>query len=77
VEVVTANENGIPKAVMPYELAGSNGDNAIRALIGGEVRFDWLSIADGTTVTKAHTDLLRNFGIMAQSVQELNILDNQ
>jgi len=76
VETVTANDNGTPKAVMPYELAGANGDNSIRALEGGEVRKEWLSIADGTTITKAHLDLLRNFSILAESVQELNIADN-
>lgn len=77
VETITANENGIPKAVMPYALAGANGDNYIRAIASGEVRDDKLSIADGTTVTAAHTDLLRSYGIVAVDVSELNIADNQ
>lgn len=77
VETITANGNGTPLAVMPSALAGANGDNQIRALVGGQVRLEWLSIADGTTVTKYHTDLLRSFSIISQSVQELNILDNQ
>jgi hypothetical protein len=77
VETITANENGIPKAVMPYELSGTNGDNYIRAIIAGEVDENRLSIADGTTITKTHTDLLRNYGIVAVDVKELNIQDNQ
>jgi len=77
VEVITANENGIPKAVMPYELAGANGDNAIRALIGGEVELDRLSTADGSTITLVIQDLLRDYGIVPVTVQELGALDNQ
>ena len=77
VETITANENGTPKAVMPYELSGSNGDNYIRAIVAGEVREDQLSIADGTTVTAAHTDLLRVYGITAVDTSELQIQDNQ
>jgi len=77
VETITANENGIPKAVMPVELAGANGDNYIRAIIAGEVDKNRLVIADGTTVTNVHTDLLRSYGIVAVDVKELNIQDNQ
>jgi hypothetical protein len=77
VETITANDNGTPKYVMGYQLAGSNGDNYIRAIASGEVRLDKLSIADGTTVTAAHTDQLKNYGIVAVDVSELQIQDNQ
>jgi len=77
VETITANANGTPVAAMPYELSGSNGDNAVRALVGGPVREARLSIADGSTVTAAIKDQLRHFGIMPQAVAELGGLDNQ
>jgi VCBS repeat-containing protein len=77
VETITANENGIPKALLSYELAGANGDNAVRALVGGEVRDDKLVIADGSSVTNTIRDQLRDYGIIPVAVDELNIQDNQ
>jgi hypothetical protein len=77
VETVTANENGIPKAVLNYELAGANGDNVIRALVAGEVRDSKLVIANGTSLTDAIRDQLRNYGIVPIDISELGQLDNQ
>jgi hypothetical protein len=77
VETVNANENGIPKAVLTYELAGANGDNVIRALVGGEVRDSKLVINDGTSLTDPIRDLLRNYGIMPIDIKEIGELDNQ
>lgn len=78
VETLTANENGIPKALITYDLAGANGDNAIRALLSGEVKADRLVIADGSTVTAAIKDQLRDYGgIVALTTRQLAELDNQ
>lgn len=77
VETVAANENGIPKAVITYELAGANGDNQIRALVSGKVRDQRLVIANGSSMTDAIRDQLRNYGIVPVSVTDLSVLDNQ
>lgn len=77
VETVTANENGIPKAVLPYELAGANGDNAIRALVAGEVRDNRLVISSGASMTDVIRDQLRDYGIVPITTRELSALDNQ
>jgi hypothetical protein len=77
VETVTANENGIPKFVLGYELAGANGDNPVRPIKSGVVREEKLNILDGSTVSSAILDQLRNYSIVAESVEELNIQDNQ
>jgi hypothetical protein len=77
VETVAANENGIPKAVITYEFAGVNGDNQIRALVSGKVRDQRLVIANGSSMTDAIRDQLRNYGIVPVSVTDLSVLDNQ
>jgi hypothetical protein len=78
VETITANENGIPKALITYDLTGANGDNAIRALLSGEVKADRLVIADGSSVTAAIKDQLRDYGgIVALTTRQLAELDNQ
>ena len=77
VETVTANENGIPKELLTYELEGANGDNAIRGLVSGLVDDGRLVINNGASVTNAIRDQLRNYGIVPTDVQELNTLDNQ
>lgn len=77
VETVSANGNGIPKALLTYEFAGANGDNAVRALISGKVRDERLVIADGSSMTDVIRDQLRDYGIVPVSVNDLSILDNQ
>lgn len=77
VETITANENGIPKKVLQYELVGANGDNFCRPIKAGGVRTDRLVANNGTTVTKAMLDQLRDYGIIPRSVNELGKLDNQ
>ena len=76
-----ANENGIPKAVLTYDVvAAGAGDEAIRAMVGGRVRAERLVVdadGDATNITDAILDQLRDYSIVAQSVAELNILDNQ
>lgn len=77
----TANENGIPKAVLTYDVAATAaGDEAIRAGIDGQVRIDKLIIdadGDGSNVDKAVLDQLRDYGITPRTVTELNSFDNQ
>ena len=76
-ETVTANENGIPKMVLTYELAGANGDNVVRPLVSGGVREEKLVISDGSSVTTAIKDQLRDYSIIVKPVAENGILDNQ
>lgn len=77
----TTNENGIPKAVLTYDVvAAGAGDEAIRAGIEGYVRIDKLVIAadgDSSNVDKAVQDQLRDYGITPRTVSELNSFDNQ
>lgn len=77
----TTNENGIPKAVLTYDVTATGaGDEIIRAGIQGDVRIDKLIIdadGDGSNVDKAVLDQLRDYGITPRTVSELNILDNQ
>lgn len=77
VETITANENGIPKRVLTYELTGANGDNAIRALKSGEVRDEKLVISDGSSLTDAIRDQLQDYSIITVLATELGQLDNQ
>jgi hypothetical protein len=73
--------NGIPKAVLTYDVTATGaGDIAIRAGIEGYVRIDKLIInadGDGSNVDAAVLDQLRDYGITAQTVTELNDFDNQ
>ncbi len=52
-------------------------DQASRPLISGKVRREKLVIDPATTVTQIAVDQLRDVGILAISVDELNIQDNQ
>lgn len=75
------NENGIPKAVMTYDVSATGaGDKGVRPAISGEFRKERLIIAaDGTgaNVDATVTDALRVYGLVAISVKPLGALDNQ
>ncbi len=75
------NENGIPKAVLTYEVVSAGaGDVAIRDMVSGSVRAPRLVIdadGDASNVDAAVIDQLRDFSLISIDVQELNILDNQ
>ena len=77
----TTNENGIPKAVLTYDVTATGaGDIAIRAGLEGYVRIDKLIIdadGDGSNVDAAVLDQLRDYGITPLTVTELNDYDNQ
>lgn len=68
----------IPTMVLTYEVSATGAeDQAQRAMVSGEVRREKLIIDAGGTVTDRIADGLRDFGIVARSVDELNIYDNQ
>lgn len=71
----------IPKQIVTYDVvAAGAGDEAIRAGVAGSYRKQRLIIdgsAAGVGITDAIIDQLRDFGLVAIDVQELNILDNQ
>lgn len=75
------NENGIPKAVVTYAVtAAGAGDETIRAGVSGKYRKDNLVIdadGDATNIDSKVIDQLRDYGLTALEVSELNILDNQ
>lgn len=77
----STNGNGIPKAILTYEVSRTGaGDVAVRACVGGTFRKDKLIIdADGddSNIDAAVLDQLRDYGIFAEDVTELNTLDNQ
>lgn len=72
---------GIPLAVLTYDVTRTGaGDEPIRAMVGGEVRKEKLIIdadGDGSNITDAILDQMRDFSIVSTDVQELNIQDNQ
>ncbi len=71
----------IPKAILTVEVVAAGvGDEPIRAMISGEVRANKLIIdadGDGSNITDAILDQIRDFAIVPTDVTELNILDNQ
>lgn len=75
------NENGIPKAVLTYEVTSVGaGDIPVRDMVSGSVRAGRLVIdadGDATNVDNKVLDQLRDFSLVAIDIQELNILDNQ
>lgn len=75
------NENGIPKAVLTYDVTATGaGDVPMRALVNGRVRKERLIIdadGDGSNVDAAVLDQLRDYSITALSVKDLSVLDNQ
>lgn len=76
----SSNENGIPKAVLTYEIvATASGDLPVRVLVAGSVRKDRLVIfADGddANVDSVVCDQLRSYSIVPIDVQQLDGLDN-
>jgi hypothetical protein len=76
-----ANENGIPKAIVTYEVtAAGAGDESIRAGVDGSYVKGRLVIdadGDASNVDAAVMDQLRDYGLVPIDVQELDILDNQ
>lgn len=70
-----------PVSVLTYDVsATAAGDVAVRAMVSGRVRKELLIIdadGDASNVDDAVIDHLRNFGILAIDVNELNIPDNQ
>lgn len=77
----SSNENGIPKAVLTYEVTASGaGDVRVRVLVAGRVNKNRLVIhADGddSNVDAEVLDQLRDYGITALDVAQLSNLDNQ
>lgn len=76
----STNNNGIPVAVITYEVVATGaGDIPVRALVRGAVKKERLVVqaaGDGSTITKAHLEVLRDYGILAMSVKQLAGLDN-
>ena len=77
----STNENGIPKAVLTYDVTATGaGDVAIRDMVSGSVRAQRLIIdadGDGSNVDAVVLDQLRDYALVSIDAQELNILDNQ
>lgn len=77
----STNEDGIPKAVITYDVvAAGAADEPVRALVGGNVRKERLIIAadgDASNVDDVVIDQLRDYSIIALDVTELSKLDNQ
>ena len=75
------NENGIPKAVLTYDVvAAGAGDEAVRDMVSGSVRAELLVIdadGDASNIDAAVLDQLRAYSLVSIDVQELNIQDNQ
>lgn len=74
------NENGIPKAILTYEVTATGaGDVPVRAAVAGKYRKEKLVIdADGddSNIDNAVIDQLRDYGLTPINVDELNIADN-
>ena len=73
--------SAIPVAVLPDDLTSDAvpSDVPIQIISGGPVREARLIFAPAAVgvLTPAQKDLLRDYGIIPQSTQELGILDNQ
>ena len=72
---------GVPIEVLAGDIvAAGAGDEPCRPAISGELRTEKLIIhadGDGSNITDAILDQLRDFTLVSQDVQELNIQDNQ
>ena len=79
--VAGAGGEEVPKAVLLHEVVATGaGDIPTRVMVVGEVRREKLIIdldGDDSNITAAIIDQLRDYGIIATTVQELNIQDNQ
>lgn len=77
----TTNGNGIPKAVITYDIvAAEAGDISVRDMISGTIRAGKIIIdadGDASNVDAAVIDELRSYCLVSIDVKELNILDNQ
>jgi len=77
----STNENGIPKAVLTYDASSTGaGDIRVEPLVAGRVKLERLIIdadGDASNIDQAVIDQLRDYGIVALSVQQLAQLDNQ
>lgn len=71
----------IPTHVISYDVEGTGaGDVTVRPIVAGKVRKERLIIdadGDGSNITNAILDQLRDVSIIPVDVTELNILDNQ
>jgi len=71
----------IPNAVIVNDVVATGaGNEPVRPMISGHVRKEKLIIdadGDGSNITDAILDQLRDFTIVSDDVQELNIFDNQ
>lgn len=68
----TATEK--PVAVNPVEMKNTgvaSADFSFRALIGGKVRFDMLSVG-GQPITAAQADMIRQYGIIPKNVTNVS-----
>ena len=74
------NENGIPKAIMTYDVTASGaGDVPVRAAVGGTFKKGRLIIAadeNDSNIDAAVLDQLRDYGLYTETVQNLSVLDN-
>lgn len=77
----TTNEDGIPKAILTYEVvADGAGDIPIRAAVSGEYNLNRLVIdadGDASNIDAEVTDALRDYSLVPQPVTELTKYDNQ
>ena len=77
----STNENGIPKAVLTYDVTSdAAGDVAIRDMVSGTVRSPKLVIdadGDNSNINKVILDQLRDYSLVAVDVENLSVLDNQ
>lgn len=77
----TTNENGIPKAIVTYDVGATGaGDVPVRVGVAGKYRKERLVIdadGDASNVDNVVIDQLRDYGLTPIDVDELNILDNQ
>lgn len=77
----STNENGIPKAIMTYDVvAAGAGDETVRAAVEGSyIKRRLIINADGddSNIDNAVMDQLRDYGLVPIDEDDLSILDNQ
>jgi hypothetical protein len=79
VTTTTGDTAETPVALNPCEeknAGQADADIPFRALIWGKVRRDMASM-NGTALTDAQCDMLRNYGIIAVKVHDISRTDNQ